>query len=282
MTSFEQYLEAEGLRPQTTRQHRKYASYFLAWMAAESLTLQQITYAQILDFVEQQKEEKRTTNHLNRILASLRYYFRYLQKEQILEHNPASGIQLKGAARTVPHELLSKEELEELLHVYVARDARTYRNKVILGLLIYQAVTRQELEALKPEHVNLREGKIYIPGTGRTNSRILPLQAHQILPLQEYIHAVRSPSIWLFTNKNGTRKMNAILLHLNYGLRRLNPRVKNAVQIRQSVITEWLKEKDLRTVQYRAGHRYVSSTERYQTSNLEELREAIKNHHPLK
>ncbi len=31
-----------------------------------------------------------------------------------------------------------------------------------------------------------------------------------------------------------------------------------------------------------AGHRYVSSTERYLTTNLEDLREALNKHHPLK
>lgn len=53
------------------------------------------------------------------------------------------------------------------------------------------------------------------------------------------------------------------------------------MQIRHSVITEWLKEKDLRTVQYMAGHKYVSSTERYLTTNLEDLKEALNKHHPF-
>jgi len=53
------------------------------------------------------------------------------------------------------------------------------------------------------------------------------------------------------------------------------------MQIRQSVITEWLKEKNLRTVQYMAGHRYISSTERYKTSNLEDLKDALNKHHLL-
>jgi len=71
-------------------------------------------------------------------------------------------------------------------------------------------------------------------------------------------------------------------LHLCYALKRINPKVKHATQLRQSVITEWLKEKGLRQVQYMAGHRYVSSTERYLTTNLEDLRDALNKHHPLK
>lgn len=80
----------------------------------------------------------------------------------------------------------------------------------------------------------------------------------------------------LFISMNGCENIKNSLYDFNQALRKLNPKYKNAAQIRQSVITEWLKEKDLRTVQYMAGHKYVSSTERYQTSNLEDLKDIIR------
>ena len=43
-----------------------------------------------------------------------------------------------------------------------------------------------------------------------------------------------------------------------------NPQVKSPKQIRASVISWWLKNYNLRQVQYMATHKYVSSTERYQ------------------
>lgn len=92
----------------------------------------------------------------------------------------------------------------------------------------------------------------------------------------------QSNSHQLFISMNGCENIKNSLYHFNQALRKLNPKYKNAAQLRQSVITEWLKEKDLRTVQYMAGHRYVSSTERYQTTNLEDLKEALNKHHPLK
>jgi len=64
-------------------------------------------------------------------------------------------------------------------------------------------------------------------------------------------------------------------------LRWLNPGVRNAVQIRSSVITHWLKGNNLRQVQYMAGHKYVSSTQRYQTSDLEDLSREVARHHPM-
>jgi integrase/recombinase XerD len=80
---------------------------------------------------------------------------------------------------------------------------------------------------------------------------------------------------------HGSDIMKNSFLHLVYALRRLNPKLINAQQIRQSVITIWLKTKDLRTTQYMAGHRYVSSTERYQVNQLDDLQDALNQFHPL-
>lgn len=286
MSRFEEYLGEMGFKPGTVYQHRKYASYFLAWTADKSLALEQITYTEILDFADHLKQENRSIGHINRVLLGVRYYFTYLQNEGQISYNPAAGISLKGTIRNIPHDLLEKAELEALYESYPIKDERTHRNKVILGLLVYQALTREELEKLRPENLRLREGKIQIPVTGKQNGRRLPLQPHQILDLQEYILLIRPKlqhhSERLFTGRYDLEYLKNTLLHLGHALRRINPKYKHAVQIRQSVITEWLKEKDLRTVQYMAGHRYVSSTERYQSSNLEDLKEALSKHHPLR
>lgn len=284
-TNFEAYLTTQGFKQATVLHHHTNAYYFLAYIAETSLALEQLTHTELLDFADHLTREGKSINMINRILLSVRYYFARLQSTGHISYNPAAGINLKGAVRTIPHDLLSKTELEALYNSYEITDERTHRNKVIIGLLVYQAITREELEKLRPEHLKLREGKIQIPQTGKQNGRVLPLQPYQILDLQEYILLIRpklqNQSERLFTGRNDLQNLKNTLLHLNHALRRLNPKVKHASQIRQSVITEWLKEKDLRTVQYMAGHRYVSSTERYQESNLEELKEALNKHHPL-
>lgn len=64
-------------------------------------------------------------------------------------------------------------------------------------------------------------------------------------------------------------------------LRKINSRIKNFEQIRASVITAWLKQYDLRKVQYLAGHQYVSSTEKYKANDIDELQDDIKKFHPF-
>jgi integrase/recombinase XerD len=108
----------------------------------------------------------------------------------------------------------------------------------MLGLSVYHALTREELETLRPEHLKLREGRIHIPQTGKQNGWILALQPFQIIELQEYCLLVRPKlqqnSERLFTGKNDIENLQNNLLHLNHALRKINSKVKHAVQIRQA------------------------------------------------
>lgn len=66
-------------------------------------------------------------------------------------------------------------------------------------------------------------------------------------------------------------------------MRRLkHPNVRQASQIRASVIAECTKRYDIRIVQYMSGYKYVSSTERYQAPHLEDLQEQLRKFHPLR
>jgi integrase/recombinase XerD len=161
---------------------------------------------------------------------------------------------------------------------------------VILGLLIFQALTIEELETLEADHINLREGKIKIIGTDRTNERILKLEASQVFELQEYLNKTRSRILY-GPKVNEPEKITQLIIGMEGGtilsgevvwmMRRLkHPKVRQASQIRASVIEEWTRRYDVRIVQYMSGHKYVSSTERYQSTNLEDLKEQLRKFHP--
>ena len=51
--------------------------------------------------------------------------------------------------------------------------------------------------------------------------------------------------------------------------------------IRKSVIVNWLKQHNLRQVQYLAGHKYISSTERYVVKDLQQLKTSVIQCHPI-
>jgi integrase/recombinase XerD len=309
LKSFESWMEKQGYAKDTIRMYSNYAGCFLEWLESEGITATKASYPDLMEFIKHY-QKKDSTGLLNRKLGAIRKYYKWLQFEGAIEKNPASGIYLKGRKRNVPHDLLDRETLDQLNENYHVTDERTQRNKVILGLLIYQGLTTEELHKLESEHLKLKAGKIEIPAGNKTQSRTLQLEPHQILELQEYIKVTRPQLLdkilsydqkrpfyragrkvseidkvqlqrQLLISSNGSVYIKNTLKYLIRALQQINEEVKSAAQLRQSVITEWLKVKDLRTVQYMAGHRYVSTTERYQSNNLEDLEEALNVHHPL-
>jgi len=86
----------------------------------------------------------------------------------------------------------------------------------------------------------------------------------------------------IFFNESGSKSLKNSMYHLFRSVNKLNPKISSGKVIRSTVIAEWLKGYDIRIVQYMAGHRWVSSTERYNVFNLEELKESLKKYHPMK
>ena len=147
-----------------------------------------------------------------------------------------------------------------------------------------------ELWKLETSHEKLKEGKIEIPGGKKSNHRFMELESHQVLNLYDYMLQAR-PEIL----KESGKQTDQLFISLTVGkstisnlvnsflkpLRRMYPQLKNAKQIRASVITKWLKTYNLREVQHLAGHRYISTTESYQQNDMEGLKEEINQYHPL-
>ena len=193
---------------------------------------------------------------------------------------------IKGRIRKLPSNLLSIEDLEELYQQYSIQINVVISKKIMLGLMIYQGLTVGELMRLEARHIKLRDGKIHIKGAKRSNERLLNLHTHQIITLQQYLHKNKFKEGPLFIEaikrEVSQRNVHNRIQYMFRQLKQLNKKVINAKQLRSSVITEWLRHNHLRQVQYMAGHKYISSTERYQASNLDDLKNELQQHHPMK
>ena len=279
--TFTNYLEQKKLSGATVNSYSKYMQYFTGWLQREDLTSEEITYTELLDFVrylQAKSKSKRTINHL---LGIVRHYFAYLVTEGKRSDNPAAGLFIKGVVRKLPHNILSQEELQELYRQYSIQLNVDMSKKIMLGLLVYQGLTTDEIIRLELQHISVAQAKVFIKGTKRTAERWLELQAVQISQLQAYLSKNKFKEGSLLLTGVNQKNISNRMQHMTGQLRKLNPKLINAQQIRSSVITHWLKTHNLRQVQYMAGHKYVSSTQRYQVSNLDELQNQLQQHHPM-
>ncbi len=248
-----------------------------------------MSYADTLLYIKQCTARGNSKRTLQVLVNTLKHYFNYLVEEGDLTANPAERILIKGARRRIIYDILEIEELEEIYHNYTNKGLAGKRNKIILGLIIYQAVSTGALGRMEVEDVKLREGKIYVPGSRKSNGRELQLQAHQVIDIMDYINETRKlilavagkESKQLFTSIGTSERFSNVADKLMRTLRKQDSRVKDMKQLRASVIVHWLKHYNLRKVQYLAGHRYISSTEKYQANNLEDLQEEISKYHPI-
>jgi integrase/recombinase XerD len=285
MMTFEQYLQEKRYSPNTIHHYRLYADLFTQWLTQEQLTGEQATYNDVIAFMRYLNEQGKSKKRVHSQMNVIRHYFTYLISEGKREDNPAAGIYVQGIVRKLPSNLLAMDELEELHRRYQLQINVDPAKKIMLGLLVYQGLQTEEITRLEPAHIHLKEGKIFIKGTSWSNERWLPLQAHQVGELQEYMQANRfKEGIFLARPVRvdaSKRNISNRMKHMLVQLQKLNPKIINANQIRNSVITFWLQRYNLRQVQYMAGHRYVSSTERYQVLNTDDLQNELQKHHPM-
>jgi integrase/recombinase XerD len=285
--NLDSYLQQHYTQKTAAAYGREIAIYLSNYPAAATADYQDITaYLGVL----RGRYSKPAT--LNRILAGIKVYYDYLCATDVRTDHPAKSILLKDQRnRTVQvQDLFTSEELETLLHRRERYTALEPRNRVLISLLVYQALHPSEMAALTVNDIHLEAGTIQIRGTGKTKARELSLRPNQVLLFYQYIQDTRPKLL-------GSRRTNALLIglrgepmkgeditkHVKRSYAGLYPgRVVSAQSIRQSVLTNLLKAgHDLSVVQGFAGHRYPGSTERYRPDEVATLAAAVQRYHPF-
>lgn len=281
------YLE-KHYRPSTVKIYLFEIDHYLSWMGQEQA--QRANHKDVLRYVAYLRERYKSGSVL-RIIHAIKNYYYYLQAIAQRTDHPCRLLTIKDISyhQVQTQDLLTPEELKQLLYRAERFPSYALRNRLIMSLLIYQALFTREICGLKVEDVNLDKGQIYIRETIKSNARTLPLQAEQIMLIYRYLSEYRARFIKqdtdaLILSGRGCAEGGSGIQYLVSTMRGLLPAKKlTPTTIRQSVITNKLKAgQDLRIVQVFAGHRNPSSTEVYRTNNLEELRTAVAKYHPLR
>lgn len=283
--NFETYLQTKRYSDDTIHSYTLHGKLFTDWLEQQQLSGEEATYNEVIAFMRDRQQKGKSKQAIGDLLNVLRHYFTYLIAAGKREDNPAVGVYIKGIIRKLPNNLLGMEELEDLYRWYQVQLSVDREKKLMLGLLIYQGLQTEEITRLEAAHIHLREGKVFIKGGRKSNERWLLLQAHQVLEWQQYLQVNKfKEGIFLARPMRvdaSERNVSNRMRHMIVQLQQLHPGVINANQIRSSVLTHWLTIYNLRQVQYMAGHRYVSSTARYQVSNKKDLQSELQKHHPM-
>lgn len=295
--NFIDFLKGRQHNHSTLATSKRVILIFLKWVTKERMEPEQVTYQDMLGFMKSCNRKGVSQKTVQHYLNTVRHYYDFLIEEKEVEINPVTGIEVKGVKRKVLYHILEPHELHTLYNQYPDKSPQDKRNKVMLGLMVYQGIRTQELGKLTTDNIKLREGQIDILGSRKNNGRLLQLESHQVLDMYDFMLKTRPELLVMKPKRKTLERQETDLLFIGEGgycysisnfvtqlmikVRKINPNVLNAKQIRASVITKWVKTHNLRKAQFLAGHRYISSTETYLQNDMEGLKEEVDKFHPL-
>lgn len=246
----------------------------------------EIDYQKIRKFLEFLYDEDYSKKTIARHISSLRSFFKYLLKEDIIINNPMTLVSNPKLDKKLP-KYLYYEEMEKILAIPDRSTSLGMRDLTILEMLYSTGVRVSELVNIKIEDIDFNERTIKILGKGN-KERIVLYSKVLSNYLNDYLikRSTFNPNHdYLFINKFGNKLTDR-------GVRLIIDNIlkKGAVNfhisphmIRHTFATHLLDNgADLKCVQELLGHKNLSSTQIYTHISNEHLRKVYLETHKRK
>ena len=241
----------------------------------------------IISFLGDLKGRGLATTSINRSLAALKGFYRYLLTENSIDENPVAHIELAKVWMHLP-DTLNREEMALLLKQPGTKTALAIRDTAMLELLYATGIRVSELVSLGMSNINWNAGCLVVVGKGN-KERIVPIGQTALDCLNRYAGEARQRLAGgrsvndLFLNRSGsalTRQGFWKIVKKYVRKAELNKKVYPHT-FRHSFATHLLEGgADLRSVQVMLGHADISTTQIYTHVTRERLRDIHRKYHP--
>ena len=228
-----------------------------------------------------------------RKLSALRTFFRYLQREKVVESDPLIGVAGPKLGQYIPA-FLTVDEVFSLLEAPIASDRYFRRDRAIMEVIYSTGMRVSELVAGNMEDFDFESEMVRVRGKGN-KERLIPFGSAakeallQYLPERESLTLARisrglaAERTALFLNGQGTRLTARSVERFiqMYGLRAGIGVTVTPHGLRHSFATHLLEMgADLRMVQELLGHVSLSTTQKYTHINIDHLSKVYDLAHP--
>ncbi len=310
LEQFIQYLVAERDASEHTisnyvRDIRQFIRFHWGDSSPKTLKWAKVDRYAARKFIVELQKAGLESRSISRKLSACRSFFRFMEREELIKHNPFSDLPTLKAAKKLP-DILSVEDVERLLAAPLSVpdegagpkrvrnpdmvDYCAYRDLALLEVLYSTGARVSEVAGLSGADLDVLAGVITVRGKGKKErmcplggpaSRALSLaleKRDRVLPSDD-----RPATRALFVNVNGgrlttrsiERMMKKHLLTAN-----LNPNLSPHT-LRHSFATHMLDAgADLRSVQELLGHVSLSTTQIYTHVTVERLKKVYESAHP--
>jgi integrase/recombinase XerC len=219
---------------------------------------------------------------LQRELAAIRSFYRYLQKHQLLEHNPAIGVKAPKAAKTLP-KTLDVDQVFALLDAN-ADQLLEIRDLAMFELFYSSGLRLSELVMLDNRDISLSDASLLVRFGKGGKQRQLPVGAKAIAAIQKWLTCrpdVESKALFISTKGKRLSQRSVQLRLQRWGVKLGLPEHIHPHMLRHSFASHMLESsQDIRAVQEMLGHSDIGTTQIYTHLDFQHLAKVYDNAHP--
>lgn len=237
----------------------------------------------IRQYVAVRHKEGIGAKSIQRELAAIRSFYRFLLKKQLVEINPAQGVRAPKSAKKLP-KTLDVDQVAGMLDAGGGDSVLELRDKAMFELFYSSGLRLSELVMLDVADVSLVEGSLRVRFAKGGQQRQVPVGGKAIIAIKQWLSCrpdLETPA--MFVTKQGSRiGQRNVQLRLDkwcikHGLsEHIHPHM-----LRHSFASHMLESsQDIRAVQELLGHADVGTTQIYTHLDFQHLANVYDKAHP--
>jgi integrase/recombinase XerC len=280
------YLKNErGLSARTLAAYQRDLDLLLGYLEAEEIDRPtEVTQHHIRAFIAQRHRQGLGGKSLQRLLSAVRSLFRWMLREGLAEHNPATPVRAPKSPRHLPA-TLDADSIGQLLEI-PCDTPLAIRDKAIMELFYSSGLRLSELAGLRWEQLDLASGMVTVTGKGN-RTRMVPVGRMASEALLEWSKArlnfVSFEEPHVFVSQRGNPiAVRTIQTRIRYWAKHQGiPQNIYPHLLRHSFASHMLESSgDLRAVQELLGHADISTTQIYTHLDFQHLAKVYDKAHP--
>jgi integrase/recombinase XerC len=288
--SFIKYIQFEKrYSPKTVISYQTDLTQFAGYLKEEfdGSSIQEANFGLIRSWIVKLVEDKLDTITINRKIACLRSYYKFLMRQEIIVKDPMMKIKILKTKKKLPHFVNEQDAIKLFDHVDFPNGHQGQRDKLVLELFYGTGMRLSELISLKESDINLAARTVRVLGK-RNKERVIPFSSSLVNIITDYIHQ-RNKEIekkdhpYLLVTDSGDQLYPMLVNRTVKKYMKLFTTVekKSPHVLRHTYATHLLnKGAEINAVKDLLGHSSLAATQVYTHNTMEKLKKVFEQAHP--